>query len=150
MARIMAHLQQIVPVRSLNYTILDPSNDDKAEVIEDTFTYFFGDQLTVERATESQINSNDEWRGVDRLEGLIPVIEDWHAKVCFLYIISTLIILKYLLQAIWRALYRNSSGSNSGTLCHLRNLIQRRTVSVTINSDPMRGLFLTCCKGSHH
>lgn len=132
MARIMAHLQQIVPVRSLNYTILDPSNDDKAEVIEDTFTYFFGDQLTVERATESQINSNDEWRGVDRLEGLIPVIEDWHAK------------------AIWRALYRNSSGSNSGTLCHLRNLIQRRTVSVTINSDPMRGLFLTCCKGSHH
>lgn len=27
---------------------------------------------------------NNENRGVDRLEGMIPVIEDWHAKVCLL------------------------------------------------------------------
>ena len=27
---------------------------------------------------------NSEDRGVYRLEGMIPVIEDWHAKVCLL------------------------------------------------------------------
>uniref|UniRef100_A0A1X7SUX2 DUF6589 domain-containing protein n=1 Tax=Amphimedon queenslandica TaxID=400682 RepID=A0A1X7SUX2_AMPQE len=79
--------------------------------------------LTVERATGSKNHNVNEWRGIDRLEGLIPVVEDWHAKVC-------------LLKAIWKLLYKTSSGSNSGALYHLRNLIQRRTVTVEIKSDP--------------
>ncbi len=43
-----------------------------------------GDQLTVARVHGSQrlrSNSND---GTARLEGLVPVVEDWHARVCFL------------------------------------------------------------------
>lgn len=43
-----------------------------------------GDQMTAARARGSQrIRSNSE-RGKDRLEGLQPVVEDWHAKVCLL------------------------------------------------------------------
>lgn len=43
-----------------------------------------GDQLTAARARGSQqIRCNSE-RGKDRLEGLQPVVEDWHAKVCLL------------------------------------------------------------------
>ncbi len=38
--------------------------------------------LTAKRARGGKdIRSNSE-RGKDRLEGLIPVVEDWHAKVC--------------------------------------------------------------------
>ena len=41
-------------------------------------------------------------RGKDRLEGLKPVVEDWHAKVCFLGVsrnscCNKLVVLKQLL-----------------------------------------------------
>ena len=40
--------------------------------------------MTAVRARGSQrIRCNSE-RGKDRLEGLQPVVEDWHAKVCLL------------------------------------------------------------------
>lgn len=43
-----------------------------------------GDQMTCARVRGSQrIRSNSE-RGVDRLQGVVPVTEDWHAKQCFL------------------------------------------------------------------
>ena len=45
---------------------------------------FGGDQLTVARARGSQrIRKNSE-RGNERLEGLTPVCEDWHTKLCLL------------------------------------------------------------------
>ncbi len=43
-----------------------------------------GDQLTVARvrgAHRVRLNSND---GVGRLDGLVPSVEDWHAKVVYL------------------------------------------------------------------
>ena len=44
---------------------------------------FGGDQLTVARAIGAQrIRSNSDGAGC--LEGLIPVVEDWHANVCLL------------------------------------------------------------------
>ncbi len=46
--------------------------------------YTGGDQLTAARARGShRVRCNAE-RGKDRLEGLQPVCEDWHAKVCLL------------------------------------------------------------------
>lgn len=87
MASIMSHLQQYVPVQSKSCRIQDPESEKEMELFEDKFHYllFGGDQLTVERATGSkEYSCSNEWRGLERLEGLIPVIEDWHAKVCFL------------------------------------------------------------------
>ncbi len=43
-----------------------------------------GDQLTAVRARGSKRVRYNSLRGKDRLEGLEPVIEDWHAKVCLL------------------------------------------------------------------
>ena len=44
------------------------------------------DQLTAARIRGSKrVRSNSE-RGRDWLEGLMPVIEDWHAKRCFLMV----------------------------------------------------------------
>lgn len=43
-----------------------------------------GDYLSVARAREAQyIRSSSELRE-DRLDGLLPVAEDWHAKVCLI------------------------------------------------------------------
>lgn len=50
----------------------------------DLYLILGGDQMTSARVRGSQrIRSNSE-RGVDRLQGVVPVTEDWHAKMCFL------------------------------------------------------------------
>ena len=56
------------------------------QLMLDQFHYilFGGDQLTVERATGSKQERNNESRDKERLEGLVTVVEDWHAKVCLL------------------------------------------------------------------
>jgi len=48
---------------------------------------FGGDQLTVARARGAQGILSNSHTGFDRLEGLVPVVEDWHAKVCILEVI---------------------------------------------------------------
>ena len=43
-----------------------------------------GDQLTVARARGSISIREDHDSNVQRLDGIIPVVEDWHAKQCLL------------------------------------------------------------------
>ncbi len=45
---------------------------------------FGGDQLTVARARGARRILSNSHNGFDRLEGLVPVVEDWHAKVTFM------------------------------------------------------------------
>ena len=40
--------------------------------------------LTAKRARGSKHIRSNSLRGLDRLEGLLPVAEDWHAKVCLM------------------------------------------------------------------
>ena len=42
-----------------------------------------GDQLTAARVRGSKRVRGNSERGIERLEGLQPVIEDWHAKTTF-------------------------------------------------------------------
>ena len=42
---------------------------------------FGGDQLTMDRARGAQHVRENSVDGVGRLEGLVPVCEDWHARV---------------------------------------------------------------------
>ena len=53
---------------------------------------FGGDQLTVARARGSAAIRSDHVTSIctrkDRLEGLVPVVEDWHAKQCLLKVIG--------------------------------------------------------------
>ena len=63
-----------------------PGSSESVDITTDQFHYllFGGDMLTAKRARGGKdIRSNSE-RGKDRLEGLTPVVEDWHAKVCLL------------------------------------------------------------------
>ena len=92
MKYIMTHLQKYVPIQSVSDKASDPKSNEEVEVFQDCFHYilFGGDQLTVERAMGCKEHFDNEWRGLDHLEGLLPVIEDWHAKVCLLKVIIIL------------------------------------------------------------
>lgn len=89
MISILDSLHQYVPTVTSVHTTEIPGSSGSSEAVEfpvDNFHYvlFGGDQLTAVRARGGKnIRSNSE-RGRDRLQGLIPVIEDWHTKVCLL------------------------------------------------------------------
>ena len=85
MIDIMEHFQQYVPMTSEVSKLSIPNVGEK-EIHADTFHHilFGGDQLTAKRARGSQHIRSNSLRGKDRIEGLKPVIEEWHAKVCLL------------------------------------------------------------------
>lgn len=87
MIDIMSHLQeQYVPSHTSTEKVHNELKDETFTAYLDTFHHVLlgGDQLTVERAMGSKKERCNEVRGTERLEGLIPVIEDWHAKVTLL------------------------------------------------------------------
>lgn len=49
-----------------------------------------GDQLTVARCRAAQIVRRNEIHPTKQLRGLLPVVEDWHAKQCFLEVCHAL------------------------------------------------------------
>ena len=86
MVDIMKSLHVYVPTQTTQSKETIPGSDIEVEVVKDTShkIIFGGDQMTVARGRGSQrIRKNSE-RGQDRLEGLAPVNEDWHSKLCLL------------------------------------------------------------------
>ena len=105
--------------------------------------------MTAARVRGSKRVRSNSQRGRDRLEGLIPVVEDWHAKGCLLTVsmihapllahiynfvahdiqlVTVVYTICCFLQVIWKRLYKCSSTMDRGTLYHLRNVINRRNV----------------------
>lgn len=99
MIDVLSHLHQYVPFESEEEEYPNPENEDEEikQIIDKLFRILLGgDQLTVERANGSKLIRSNECRASDRLEGLVPVVEDEHSKVCLLKIyIKLLKILKY-------------------------------------------------------
>ena len=54
---------------------------------------FGGDQLTCERARNSQRHRKDSATTEERLEGLVPTVEDWHTKMNFYEASNRLLLL---------------------------------------------------------
>ena len=83
MVDIMSHIHQYVP--SVDCCDLDASqsymSSDKVRFHK---ILFGGDQLTAARARSSQKHRANALTPTERLEGLIPVAEDWHTKACLL------------------------------------------------------------------
>lgn len=83
MIAILEEYRKYVPSKtvSLNNQIpRDAVTEDQSYVT----TLVGGDYLSAVRAREAQyIRSSSELRE-HRLTGLLPVAEDWHAKVCFM------------------------------------------------------------------
>ena len=83
MIQIVSHLHQYVPAVEHTVDVFIPS---KTESIAQQHIQFHrillgGDQLTVARTRGSQEAMANSSTAFKRLEGLIPVIEDWHARV---------------------------------------------------------------------
>ena len=88
MVNIMTHAHKYVPHK----TIITEENSDETMAEEESHLHrilFGGDQLTVARANGAKKTRKNSTSPCKRLEGLIPCIEDWHAKVVFLEVCYT-------------------------------------------------------------
>lgn len=86
MVDILTTLQQYVPMKACTATVEVPGTEDSVEVKAESMHKILlgGDQLTVERIRGARRIRSNSQHPAGRLEGFIPVAEDWHAKVCFM------------------------------------------------------------------
>ena len=82
MGHIMKVHQDYVPV-NVAKGVLTLSNGSSESYNDTTFheILFGGDQLTVARARGTKTMRCTHDRATDRLEGLTPVVEDWHTRM---------------------------------------------------------------------
>ena len=87
----MEELHKYVPTATSLIEVQRPHSNENVEVTLDNFHYILmgGDQLTAVRARGSQRVCGNSCRPRDRLEGIIPVCEDWHAKGCLIKVSIT-------------------------------------------------------------
>lgn len=86
MIDIMQHIHQYVPALHTvdDITIQSTGEHIQAERVDFHSIVFGGDQLTAKRARGSQKIRSNSKNEAEKLEGLLPVAEDWHTKVCLL------------------------------------------------------------------
>lgn len=139
MVEIMSDLHKYVPTTEYRKICSVPCGEESHhEELLDIKCHrilFAGDQLTVKRArsARAQRNNSEDARG--RLEGFIPVAQDWHAGLCFMQVLCILYwsfdahdyISLFFIQVIWKRLF-SESVMDKGTLQQLKNLINRTNV----------------------
>ena len=132
MVSIMETLQKYVPHQRVTSAVPVPDSQEVEVINIDHFhQILFGegeDQLIVVRARGAQSSRGNSDDGDERLEGLVPVVEDWHAKVCLL---GVSVSFEYCDRAIIINIFFlccPRSSRDSGTLVQLRNLINRKTI----------------------
>lgn len=82
MSHILEHFMKLVPIIPAEGVHILPNG---SEITFDD-THFFrillgGDQLTVARVHGTQALRATEDKAIDRLEGIIPIVADWHARI---------------------------------------------------------------------
>ena len=86
MADIMDSFNQYVPseesITNLNLNGVEYTYDN-SKLMQ---ILFFGDQLTVARARGAATLREPQKKCLDRLEGFVPAIADWHARMCLLQV----------------------------------------------------------------
>lgn len=85
MVDILSSLQQYVPTKEATFTVDIPEVGTTEMKVENMHKILLGgDQLTAERARAACRVRQNSQHPAGRLEGTIPVAEDWHTKVCFM------------------------------------------------------------------
>ena len=88
MIEILDKMHRFVPAKSTTekFETLEDDCSDAITVEMTTFHYILmgGDQLTRVRAVGGQNIRMNSDSARDRLQGVVPVTEDWHAKACLL------------------------------------------------------------------
>ena len=77
-----------VPMVRVENKVVVHDNTEPVPVQMDYFHAILigGDQMTCARVRGAQGIRENSMSGRTRLEGLVPVIEDWHAKVCLMQV----------------------------------------------------------------
>lgn len=88
MVDILSHLHQYVPMIASTKIVNVSGTGVSEEVPSERLHHLLigGDQLTAERVRGAQGMRKNSTHAAGRLEGYIPISEDWHAKVCFLQV----------------------------------------------------------------
>ena len=86
MTEIMEELLKYVPSKETQEEVVveEGSLPEKVNTSHMHHILFGGDQLTVARVRGVIRQRQTSETGQGRMEGLIPVVEDWHAKVCLM------------------------------------------------------------------
>ena len=84
MCKAMDLLHEYVPTKHVTIERTLVSGEVKRKEDHTLCKILIGDQLTVARTCGSATTHVDHHTRKDRLEGFIPVVEDWHAKQCLL------------------------------------------------------------------
>ena len=81
-------MHQYVPTKSERKTIHVPCTEYTEVVLSENPHHLLigGDQLTSERIRGAQSLRKNSTTATGRLDGFVPVSEDWHAIVCFLQV----------------------------------------------------------------
>ena len=118
MVEILAHLHQYVPTRDYEEEVYIRSINETVAVHKSEVRrlLFGGDQLTAARAHSALKAMSNATTATKRLEGIVPVVEDWHTQVCFL-------------DVIWKYFFNPCSGREHATLYQLKNVINRTHVT---------------------
>ena len=120
MVDILDHIQE--EMHRYHGEAFQDNQDELAEILKQLLIIFSGDQLTRERAHGSQLIRDGCTTKAERLQQILPVIENWHAKQSFLTL-------------IWECLYNTHSSRDTGTLYHLRQAIHRNNVTADPKKD---------------
>ena len=84
MISILEHMHTYVPKVSFTEVFEIDGMEVQHEDHRLLTTLVGGDQLSVARVRGSQLIRANSETNVDRLNGLLPIAEDWHAKVVFI------------------------------------------------------------------
>ena len=86
MVEILDHLHQYVPTKEVTATVSVEGIQPPPSVRYTSLHPILlgGDQLTAARIRGAKMMRTGSEHDVGKLQGIIPVVEDWHAKVCLL------------------------------------------------------------------
>lgn len=121
--------------QSIPYTSdLENGNDISKPVVH---VILDGDQLTKQNADAAIGAKANEESSSERMEGLIPVIADFHCSMNFN-------------DVIFKRFYNPSSQCDSGSLFHLRNVVHRTNVTKSALGDNYRPCNTFIQRHIHH
>lgn len=88
MVKILDNLNQYIPsieeVRLQQVTTDDDTHTEKIRDIKYHCLLFAGDQLTVKRARSARSQRENSQHAQGKLQGFVPVAQDWHTGQCLL------------------------------------------------------------------
>ena len=87
MTKIMDNLSKYVPVHVANKTVTVEGNACSIDDSRMVQILLFGDQLTTARARGAIALRDDDTSALHQLEGIVPCVADWHARMCLLQVI---------------------------------------------------------------